>query len=163
MATTEAGHHPNRVYTDHDGNLHLNGSTLYLDETATATIASGVLAGQSPNTGSLTATADGTGTGTIADDGGAIQFFSVTASNANHIVTLPTPVVGSIIILYVGSNGFELRSSAPATIAINGGSGSGVESAIAANQMAVLICTTATTWHGFEITGATLTAIEAAA
>lgn len=30
--TTEAGHHPNRMYTDHDGNLHLNGSVLYTDE-----------------------------------------------------------------------------------------------------------------------------------
>lgn len=109
-----------------------------------------------------TATSDGTGTGTIAD-AGMIQFVSVTSSNATHIITLPTPTPGRIVILYVGANGYELRTSSPATIAINGGSGADAESAIAANQMAVLICTTATTWHGFEITGATLTAVEAAA
>lgn len=32
MATTEAGHHSSRSYTDQDGNIHLNGSSLYLDE-----------------------------------------------------------------------------------------------------------------------------------
>jgi hypothetical protein len=35
MPTMEAGHHPNRSYTDHDGNIHLNGSTLYGDESGT--------------------------------------------------------------------------------------------------------------------------------
>lgn len=109
-----------------------------------------------------TATADGTGTGTIADSG-LIQFVAVTSGNAAHIVVLPTPTPGTIVILYVGANGCELRSSAPATIAINGGSGADVESAISANMMAVAICTSATTWHGFTITAATLAAIEAAA
>src|SRR4051812_36585118 len=32
MATTEAGHHPNRVYIDQDGDLHLNGANLRTDE-----------------------------------------------------------------------------------------------------------------------------------
>jgi hypothetical protein len=36
MATTESGHHPNRVYTDQDGNLHLNGSSIYADELGSA-------------------------------------------------------------------------------------------------------------------------------
>lgn len=36
MATTEVGHHPNRCYTDQDGNFHLNGSTLYADESGSA-------------------------------------------------------------------------------------------------------------------------------
>lgn len=31
-AITEAGHAPNRMYVDQDGQLHLNGSTLYLNE-----------------------------------------------------------------------------------------------------------------------------------
>lgn len=30
--TTEAGHQDSRCYTDQDGNFHLNGSTLYTDE-----------------------------------------------------------------------------------------------------------------------------------
>ena len=32
MATTEAGHAANRFYADQDGQLHLNGSSIYLDE-----------------------------------------------------------------------------------------------------------------------------------
>lgn len=110
-----------------------------------------------------TATADGLTTGTIAD-AGMIQFVAVTAGgDANAIIVLPTPTPGRIVILYVGATGFELRTSAPETVSINGGAGTDAESAIAATQMAVLICTSATTWHGFEITAATLTAIEAAA
>lgn len=109
-----------------------------------------------------TATADGLTTGIIAD-AGMLQFVTVTSSDANHIVVLPTPTPGTIVILWVGANGYELRSSAPASVAINGGSGSNAESAIAANQMVLAICTSATSWHGIEITGATLTAVEAAA
>lgn len=36
MATTEAGHHANRVYVDQDGHLHLNGANIYADESGTA-------------------------------------------------------------------------------------------------------------------------------
>ncbi len=36
MATTEVGHALNRFYADQDGNLHLNGSSLYLDESGAA-------------------------------------------------------------------------------------------------------------------------------
>jgi len=36
MATLEAGHQPNRMYVDNDGNIHLNGSVLYTDEVGTA-------------------------------------------------------------------------------------------------------------------------------
>lgn len=32
MPITEAGHHANRAYDDQDGNIHLNGAKLYLDE-----------------------------------------------------------------------------------------------------------------------------------
>jgi hypothetical protein len=67
------------------------------------------------------------------------------------------------VIGYVGANGCELRSSAPATVAINGGSEANAESAIAANMLFVAICTSATTWHGFTITAATLAALDAAA
>jgi hypothetical protein len=94
---------------------------------------------------------------------GVLNFIAVTSASADNIIILPDADIGTIFVLYVGSNGFELRSSAPATIAINGGVAAAAESAIAANQMAVIIRTSATTWHGFEITGATLTAIEAAA
>lgn len=110
-----------------------------------------------------TATVDGLTTGTIAD-AGMIQFVAVTAGgDANSIIVLPTPTPGRIVILYVGATGYELRSSAPASVAINGGTGATAESAIGANTMAVLICTSATTWHGFQIAAAVLSAVEAAA
>lgn len=35
MASTEAGHAANRVYTDQDGDLHLNGANLRVDESGT--------------------------------------------------------------------------------------------------------------------------------
>ena len=35
MAVTEAGHHASRWYGDHDGCLHLNGATFYVDGTTT--------------------------------------------------------------------------------------------------------------------------------
>lgn len=114
------------------------------------------------NSTTRTATADGTGTGTIADSG-LLQFVAVTSASANNIIVLPTPTPGTIIILYVGANGYELRSDTPASVAINGGTGASAESAIAANQMVCAVCTSATTWHAWEITAATLTAVEAAA
>lgn len=110
-----------------------------------------------------TATSDGLTTGTIAD-AGLIQFVAVTSANAAHIVVLPTPTPGSIVILAVGANGCELRSSAPATVAINGGTGASAESALAANSLALLICQSATSWKGLQLASdGTLAQVEAAA
>ena len=109
-----------------------------------------------------TATADGTGTGTIAAAGG-LQFVTVTSDDANKIVNLPTPTPGVIVILRNGATGYELRSSAPATVAINGGAGANAESAVAANTMVIAVCTSATTWQAIGLAGTTLAAVEAAA
>lgn len=92
-----------------------------------------------------TATADGTGTGTIAA-AGTLQFVQVTTDSADKIIVLPPPVVGTIVILNNGATGYELRSSAPATVAINGGAESAAESAIAANSTVIAICITTTAW-----------------
>lgn len=97
---------------------------------------------------SRTATADGTGTGTIADAGG-LQFVTVTSDDANKIIVLPAPTPGVVVILHNGATGYELRSSAPATVAINAGTGANAESAIAANSTVVMICVSATAWKGF--------------
>jgi len=51
-----------------------------------------------------------------------------------------------MLVIDVGANGFKLQSTAPATIAINGGTGSGVVSAIAANSTILAICISATAW-----------------
>ena len=101
-------------------------------------------------------------TGTIAD-AGMLQMVTVTASDANHIIILPTPTPGTIVILRNGATGYELRSSAPATVAINGGAEANAESAIAASTMVIAVCTTATTWQAIGLAGATLAAVEAAA
>ena len=93
-----------------------------------------------------TATADGTGTGLIAD---GTSFVTVTTANADHIITLPTPTPG--VIVWLGteaeSQAFEVRTDTPASVKINGGSGSNAESAIPAASMLVrFVCVNATNW-----------------
>jgi organic hydroperoxide reductase OsmC/OhrA len=108
-----------------------------------------------------TATADGTGTGQIS---ATTTHVTVTSADANNIITLPAPVVGKHLTINVGATGFELRSSAPNTIAINGGTGSAGESAIAANSTCYLICVSATAWKGFFLDAdSDVAKIEAAA
>jgi hypothetical protein len=95
-----------------------------------------------------TATATGATTGTIAANG-QLQFITVTSADANHIIVLPTPTPGTIVVLTNGATGYELRSSAPATVAINGGAEANAESAIAASSVVVMFCVGATDWRGF--------------
>lgn len=112
----------------------------------------------------VTATADGLTTAIIGDDGGQITLVTPTSANAAHIVTLPTPVAGKIVILLGTANGYELRSDTPGSVGINGGTGATAESAIAANTMAVMICQSATDWRGFQMASdGTLAQVEAAA
>lgn len=114
-------------------------------------------------TAANTATSGGATTGTIAD-AGMIQFVTVTSANADHIIVLPTPTPGTIVILVNGATGYELRSSAPTTVLINGGTGgAAVESAIAASTMVIAVCKSATAWAAFSLVGTTLAAVEAAA
>ena len=109
------------------------------------------------------ATATGATTGTIAD-AGLFQFVTVTvATDADDIIILPTPTPGTVIILAIAATGFELRSSAPGSVAINGGTGASAESAIPANTVVFVVCTSATSWQGYDLTGTTLAAIAAAA
>ena len=93
-----------------------------------------------------TATDDGTGTGTIA---AGTSVVSVNAnSDANHIIILPAPVVGNIIhLIETSTTGYELRSSTPASIGINGGTASNGESAIAgAITYIKCVCVSSTNW-----------------
>lgn len=108
-----------------------------------------------------TATAAGTGTGVIAD---GTSFVTVTSANADHIITLPTPTPGTVVRLRNAGTGYELRSSAPATVAINGGAEANAESAIGANTLVTCVCDTATTWVCMEqATDGTVSETEAAA
>jgi hypothetical protein len=106
------------------------------------TILSG-LKGVQMTTTSVTAT----DTGVTIEDG--VSFVSVAAdSDANHIVILPTPTPGTIIYLTeTGTTGYELRSSDPANVAINGGSGADAESAVPGTATYVrCVCVSATSW-----------------
>lgn len=85
----------------------------------------------------------GNGTSTVAD---GERHVTVTSASANNIMVLPTPTPGYEVYLFVGANGYELRTSAPASVAINGGTGASAESAIPANTLTKCICTSATTW-----------------
>lgn len=95
--------------------------------------------------------APGGTTGVIADGGGAFQVVAVTSDNADKVITLPAPVPGTVVVLINGATGYELRSSAPATVAINGGSGANAESAIAASKVVVALCVSATAWQAFSV------------
>jgi hypothetical protein len=109
-------------------------------------------------------TAAGLTTGTIAE-AGRLQVVLVESAAADNIIILPPPVVGTIVILLGNATGYELRTTDPATIGINGGTGAGAESAIPASTCAILICQSATAWKGFQSqgTGGTLVLTEVAA
>lgn len=90
---------------------------------------------------------------TAADAGTAIadgtSFVTVDAdSDVNHIAILPTPTPGTIVYLTEsGTTGYELRSSSPTTVGINGGTGANFESAIAGTITYVrCVCVSATSW-----------------
>ena len=87
-------------------------------------------------------------TGTAIADG--VSFVTVDAdSDANHIIILPTPTPGTIVWLgcQADGTGFELQTSAPATIKLNNVSGAGKESAIPSSASLVrCVCVNATNW-----------------
>ena len=108
-----------------------------------------------------TATTDGTGTGAIA--AGESWITVANGGDVNNIITLPPAVAGTQVTLF-GTAAYELRTTAPATIAINGGSGANAESAIPANTIVHMSCQSATTWKGFQqAVGGTLALVEVAA
>jgi hypothetical protein len=92
-----------------------------------------------------TATVAGATTGTVAD---GESFINVTSANIAHIMVLPTPTPGTIVYLAEnGTTGFELRSSTPASVGINGGIAANAESAIAgAITLVRCVCVSATSW-----------------
>jgi len=98
--------------------------------------------GQINQTGvyAATATSDGSGTGTIPDNVSLITVAN--GGDVNNIIILPTPVVGKSIRLIAISGNYELRSTDPATIAINGGTDTNAESAVnaIANSTTDCIC-----------------------
>jgi hypothetical protein len=110
-----------------------------------------------------TASADGTGTGTIAA-AGMIQFVAVTSANSAHIVKLPTPTPGTVVILHNAANGYQLTTSDIANVALNGGSGAGKKVAITAGDTVIAYCASATAWKALkQASDGTLASVGAAA
>ncbi len=119
----------------------------------------GTIVGPTTNS-SETLAATGGGASISADS----SFVTVTSADANNIIILPAPVVGKRIVLQNGATGYELRTSSPTTIAINGGTGAGAESAIAASTTVYITCTSATTWKGFQqVANGDISKVEVAA
>lgn len=150
------------IFKDRSGNTILTlGDDGALTFTAALALAAG---GFTMSAIARTATSGGLTTGTIAS-GPMLQFITVTSANADHIITLPTPTPGSIVILGgQGATGYELRTSDPATIGINGGTGASAESAIGANTLVLMICESATSWKGLQLgSDGTLAKVEVAA
>ena len=105
-----------------------------------------------------------TASGVALEENKLIQFVTPTWGGADNILILPSPPPGKIVIIAGAATGGELRSSAPATIGINGGVGAGAESAIAADMMVIAICESATNWKGFTIaSNGTVTTLQVAA
>ena len=78
----------------------------------------------------ITATDNGSGSAQISPDTSVALINA--DSDANHIVVLPQPIIGNIIhLIENGTTGYELRTSNPAVIGINGGTAVNAESAIA--------------------------------
>ncbi len=110
---------------------------------------------------SRTATVAGATTGTIADGTGFVV--AGNGGDANNIIILPSPTVGSFLFLYT-TGALEVRSSTPASVAINGGTGASAESAIPSGALCVFICVTTTAWLAFQITNAgVVSGVEVAA
>lgn len=99
------------------------------------------------NVEARTATADGLTTGIISANKTHVTVTS--GGSQDNIVVLPAPVVGQTICIDVGADGFSLRSSTPASIAINGGTGASAESLIPANSTLFITCVSATAWKGY--------------
>ena len=113
-----------------------------------------------PGRVAVTATSDGV----ALEENKLVQFVVPTWGAADNIIILPSPQPGKIVIIAGAATGGELRSSAPATVGINGGTGASAESAVAANRMIVAICESATSWKAFGIASDGTTAgLEAAA
>lgn len=128
---------------------------------ALLTLAANGLSQLSFPTTSRSATSDGSGTGTIADGTGFVVAGVDTGNN--DILVLPTPTPGTVVFIHTTAI-MELRSSTPASVAINGGTGASAESALPANCLVVAICVTATAWLALQIASdGTVAGVEAAA
>ena len=91
-------------------------------------------------------TTHGAGTSIIAPGAAVID---VTSSNADFIIVLPVTVIGHVLTLIVGDNGFELQTPAAGTPTINTvdcSAGNTNEAAIPADSISTLTAVAANEW-----------------
>lgn len=147
--------HDVKAYGDTAGkHIEWDASANQLNVAGTISCTDGVagnVSGYALKSEARTATATGATTGTIS---AGVTHVTVTATDANHIITLPAPVPGLRITLLNGDTGYELRSSDPANISINGGKAANAESAVAANTTVIVECVSATAWIGSTVSTA---------
>lgn len=108
-----------------------------------------------------TATADGLTTGAITSPTSAIKFVAVTSAAATDAITLPaasTALIGTVIYLTVGANGYELLTPASGNNTINLVDSDGTNQLdVAANTTVRCTCVSATGWIAETIAAATIT------
>ena len=108
----------------------------------------------------VVATSDGLTTGLIPVNTGVATV--TVATDADDIITLPAPIVGMKIRVYMGGTGCEARTVAASGQTINGVDSDGTnELALLANASYVFECVTSTAWiaRGFDSAGADLAAL----
>jgi len=124
---TEAGHFPNRVYTDAQGAIHLNGSSFFndaesdissqLEELANSAAAQAIAGiktftnGAQVGSVAVTATVGGGTTGLIPAGSSHV---TITSDTATKQVSLPAASVGHKMTLFIGATGCELISAVAA-------------------------------------------------
>lgn len=132
------------------------------DEIATSDIAdSAVTAAKIRDTAEArTATADGLTTGLITSPVSAIKFVAVTSAAATDAITLPaasSALIGTIIYLTVGANGYELLTPATGNNTINQVDSDGTNQLdVAANTTVRCTCVSATGWIAETIAATTI-------
>lgn len=142
---------------DSSGNLTATAGSVGTDELAD----SGVTAAKIRDTAEArTATADGLTTGLITSPLSAIKFVAVTSAAATNAITLPAAsaaLIGSIIYLTVGANGYELLTPSTGGNTINQVDSDGTNQLdVAANTTVRCTCVSATGWIAETIAAATI-------
>ena len=108
----------------------------------------GNVTGYAFKSAALTANADGTGTGAIP---AGVTHVTVTSSANTKVFSLPPPVVGTRIVVIMTANGAKIKTSAPATVGINGGTGAAATLAIAADIEVIFECMSETSWKAWTV------------
>lgn len=150
-----------------DGIKYRNGGTSAspswqnADQISTSEIADGaVTAAKVRGTQSVTATADGLTTGLITSPTSLITMVAVTSAGATNAVTLPaasSALIGSVIYLTVGANGYELLTPATGNNTINQVDSDGTNQLdVAANTTVRATCISATGWLAETIAATTI-------